>query len=390
MRNSERTSPYPPLQVRAGILVVDGHGIALTTERGRLVAQEGGGARRLVLDRAACGLERIALVGWTGSISLEALRWLKGIGAVLVAFGPDGDLLHTSVPSGYGGLARRAQALAPSLGLDVDIARELLLGKLAGQRTNLIRLAAAGAIVAVDDEREALLHADDVATLRLCEARAAVAYWRAWQGLPMRFAPKDLVRIPARWTRHGGRASLLTGTPRGATTPHNAILNFLYALLESEARLALHVAGLDPTLGVLHLDTPGRDSLALDAIEPLRWAVDAYVLDLMRDRVFTASDFSEWPNGTCRLAAPLVAELCATLLRWRSAVGPVVARLASLFRAAAAGRTRVNEAPQTKTRPPGKPRSRSYRAALPSLFPNACATCNAARVVADAGTARRV
>ncbi len=249
MRNSERTSPYPPLQVRAGILVVDGHGIALTTERGRLVAQEGGGARRLVLDRAACGLERIALVGWTGSISLEALRWLKGIGAVLVAFGPDGDLLHTSVPSGYGGLARRAQALAPSLGLDVDIARELLLGKLAGQRTNLIRLAAAGAIVAVDDEREALLHADDVATLRLCEARAAVAYWRAWQGLPMRFAPKDLVRIPARWTRHGGRASLLTGTPRGATTPHNAILNFLYALLESEARLALHVADSTRRLG---------------------------------------------------------------------------------------------------------------------------------------------
>ena len=53
----------------------------------------------------------------------------------------------------------------------------------------------------------------------------------------------------------GARVSPLTGSPRLAATPPNAILNYLYALLESEARLAAAALGLDPGLGVLHVDT---------------------------------------------------------------------------------------------------------------------------------------
>jgi hypothetical protein len=42
------------------------------------------------------------------------------------------------------------------------------------------------------------------------------------------------------------------------------MLNYLYAVLESESRLAAAALGLDPGLGVLHVDTPARDSLACD------------------------------------------------------------------------------------------------------------------------------
>ena len=48
----------------------------------------------------------------------------------------------------------------------------------------------------------------------------------------------------------GTRKSILSGSPRQAANPSNAILNYLYAVLESETRLALSALGLDPGLGL--------------------------------------------------------------------------------------------------------------------------------------------
>ena len=56
--------------------------------------------------------------------------------------GRDGEVLAHSVPFGYDGHPiRRAQALAVTNGLDLAIARELIAGKLDGQRRILVRLA---------------------------------------------------------------------------------------------------------------------------------------------------------------------------------------------------------------------------------------------------------
>lgn len=77
----------------------------------------------------------------------------------------------------------------------------------------------------------------------------------------------------------GTRISPLTGSPRLAVNPPNAMLNYLYAVLESEARLSAAAFGLDPGLGVLHVDSGNRDSLALDLLEPIRPQVDSYLLD---------------------------------------------------------------------------------------------------------------
>jgi hypothetical protein len=49
-------------------------------------------------------------------------------------------------------------------------------------------------------------------------------------------------------------------------------------------------------------------------MEPVRAEVDAFLLDLLEDREFTARDFGELPNGVCRIAAPLTHELALTLL----------------------------------------------------------------------------
>jgi CRISPR-associated protein Cas1 len=79
------------------------------------------------------------------------------------------------------------------------------------------------------------------------------------------------------------------------------MLNYLYALLESESRLALAALGLDPGIGVLHVDTQARDSLACDLVEPIRPQVDAYLLDWIGREPLQREWFFEQRDGTCRL-----------------------------------------------------------------------------------------
>jgi hypothetical protein len=116
-----------------------------------------------------------------------------------------------------------------------------------------------------------------------------------------------------------------------AVSPAGAILNYLYALLEVEARLACQIVGLDPALAIVHADTRGRDSLPLDLMEAVRPNVDRYLLALLRDRVFRAADFYETQRGNCRLLAPLTHELAETLPAWRQLVAAVAEEVVSLL-----------------------------------------------------------
>jgi CRISPR-associated endonuclease Cas1 len=334
MQQQNFTPLYPPLQVRAGVLVVDGFGIALRVlNRGKLRVEDGIGRQRrsLTLDRAGCGLERLVLIGHAGFFSLASLAWLRAIGAAFVQIGRDGEVLAHSVPFGYDGHPiRRAQALAVTNGLDLAIARGLIAGKLDGQRRNLVRLGAE--LREFDALRTALGSAGSIEKIRVIEANAAALYFGSFSEVAVRFRERDHERIPARWLRCDSRASVLTGAPRAATSPINALRNYLFACLESEARLALLAQGLDPTLGVLHADQRNRDSFALDAMEPVRPDVDAFLLDLLEDREFSARDFGELPNGICRIAAPLTHELALTLPHWRECLRPIAANLAQTFR----------------------------------------------------------
>ena len=390
MQQQNFTPLYPPLQVRAGVLVVDGFGIALRVRYGKLHVQDGIGRQRrsIVIDRAGSGLERLVLIGHAGFVTLEALAWLRAIGAALVQIGRDGEVLAHSVPYGYDGHPiRRAQALAVTNGLDLAIARDLIASKLDGQRRNLVQLRAPD-LREFDALRAALVSADSIERLRVIEAAAASSYFGAWKGVEIRFRERDLARIPARWLRCGSRASVLTGAPRAATSPLNAVRNYLFACVEGEARLALLAHGLDPTLGVLHADQRNRDSLALDVMEPVRANVDAFLLNLLEDRVFEARNFAELPNGICRIAAPLTHELALTLPHWRECLRPIAESLAQTFRGAVVGKNGRRVIPASKRSPlvatprkASQPRpyaAKAWRAPRPEALaanPAACAAC---------------
>lgn len=82
----------------------------------------------------------------------------------------------------------------------------------------------------------------------------------------------------------------------------NALISFAYVLLGNDCASALETVGLDPYVGFMHRDRPGRHSLALDLLEELRPCMaDRFVLTLINNGILTKKDFETQENGAVLL-----------------------------------------------------------------------------------------
>ena len=355
----------------------------MCVERGHLILEDGIGTRlRARFPRVGHNLRRLVVIGSDGFVSLAALRWLADQDAAFVMLERDGSVLATTGPvRPSDARLRRAQALAHHSGAAVKIARELIARKLAGQeqvvREKLKDSSTADLILQF---RVALAETDTISSIRQLESQAAQAYWSAWRAIPVFYPKNDLRRVPEHWRTFGTRQSPLTGSPRLAINPPNAILNYLYAILESEARLAAAALGLDPGMGILHVDTDSRDSLACDLMEPVRPQVDAYLLDWITQQPLRREWFFEKRDGNCRLMGSFAVRLAETAPTWGRAVAPVaewVARTLWSSRSTPSPQftppTRLTESHrrQAKGKSPGLPVERTPK------LPVACRVCGA-------------
>ena len=167
-------------------------------------------------------------------------------------------------------LLRRAQyRAADDPAQTAGLAGNFVTGKLVNQRAVVRRMLRdhGAKLTATVQERltncerrltQALRHlskCSDVDALRGIEGEAARAYYGVFGYLIL----SD--RSSLTFTRRSRRPP---------TDPVNALLSFLYTLLVHDCRSALESVGLDPAVGYLHRDRPGRPSLALDLIEELR------------------------------------------------------------------------------------------------------------------------
>jgi hypothetical protein len=183
----------------------------------------------------------------------------------------------------------------------------------------------------------------------MAERDAALAYWTGWRDVEISFRKSDADLVPRQWHSFGKRISPLTTGPRLAANPINAILNYLYAILEAETRVALLTIGLDPVLGIVHADYRGRDSFALDVMEAVRPKVDAYVLQLLERRTFRAGDFFETRKGVCRLLRPFTHELARTAPVWAELVAPVCEQVAKTLAEAPGSKVKRVLTPLTRS-----------------------------------------
>lgn len=81
----------------------------------------------------------------------------------------------------------------------------------------------------------------------------------------------------------------------------NCLLSFLYTLLLHDIRSALECTGLDPAVGFLHRDRPGRPGLALDLMEEFRPLADRLALSLVNLGQLKEKDFILSEAGAVRM-----------------------------------------------------------------------------------------
>ena len=95
---------------------------------------------------------------------------------------------------------------------------------------------------------------------------------------------------------------MVTRTRRPPRDRLNALLSFLYALLQTTCKSACESVGLDPQVGFLHALRPGRPALALDLMEEFHPAIaDKLALTLINRNQITSEDFKVFPGGAVYL-----------------------------------------------------------------------------------------
>jgi CRISPR-associated protein Cas1 len=186
-------------------------------------------------------------------------------------------------------IAQHRAADSPETAL--AIARRLVAAKIDAQTEVAARLAPApeGAAELQRAQREAvdgLGRAVAVPSLLGVEGAAAAA-WYHWL----------IGWLDGRGLQHWRFAGRNRRPPRD---PINALLSLGYTLLAGEVLRAVQEQGLDPALGFLHGVVPGRESLVLDLMEPLRPSVDLVVLGLA-DGVLIPTQFAYSARDGCRL-----------------------------------------------------------------------------------------
>lgn len=175
----------------------------------------------------------------------------------------------------------------------VSVARLMIAAKVGNCRAVLMREqrnhGASDALAHAAEKMAALLenirHARNVPQLMGLEGEAASVYFGVFNSL---------------LRSHGFEFSGRVRRPPG--DPVNALLSFAYVLLASECASALAGVGLDPYVGFLHQDRPGRKSLALDLMEELRAPLaDRFVLTLINRGQMKLDDFVTEASGAVRL-----------------------------------------------------------------------------------------
>ncbi len=168
----------------------------------------------------------------------------------------------------------------------LEVARSIIAAKVNNSRINLQRWqrnrpaedeSVAYQIDKLADILGRISGCADIERLRGLEGEAANGYFSVFDKLILQ--QKDFFHFSGRNRR----------PPRDSV---NALLSFVYTLLVSDVRSSLETVGLDPYVGYLHVDRPGRPSLALDIMEEFRASLaDRLVLNLINLKQIQPGDF---------------------------------------------------------------------------------------------------
>jgi CRISPR-associated endonuclease Cas1 len=271
------------------------------------------------LDRAMHGVWRIVWAGATGNFSYTAVRWCYQQNIDLVILNSNGNTILESHPNKSADIQLRRAQYTIQEERSYDIAMWIMLAKIMCQSktyhdNRILQNHRTASIIASELSALTSGMARNIDDIRLIEARVANVYFEAYRDVPLKWHMADIKKIPAHWCTMGNRNSpLANDSARKPVSPGQAILNYAYGILEHMSRVALLACGFDISVGIVHADKTGRDSLVYDLMELQRGVLDNLVLEFLRKIEFRKGDFIQIPSGEVRLHPELcraVAAVC--------------------------------------------------------------------------------
>lgn len=239
-------------------------------------------------------IQQLMCFGYSGA-SAGAMYLCAENNVSLSFLTPSGKFLATVSGETKGNvLLRRAQyRRADNEAGSLEVSKNMIKGKIINCRTVLQKglsnhsdkidsASVKNGIEHLSSSLKAIDLVETSGTLRGIEGDAAKAYFDALDVLILR--NKNAFFMNER-------------TRRPPLDRFNALLSFIYSMLTNDVKSSLEAVGLDPYVGFLHTDRPGRPSLALDLMEEFRPLADRIALRLVNLGMVSADGFIEEGGG---------------------------------------------------------------------------------------------
>jgi CRISP-associated protein Cas1 len=310
-------------------LILAGHGVSLRMEAGTLLIRNGfthypQKQETYRFFKGDADLPpRIIMLDGSGSITFDVLTWLNQQKVPLVKVDWTGEVAMVASGDSFAANRERVAWQAETRAnrrKRMEFCNTLIARKIEGCIQTLeesLRQSHAWdrAMKRAKDDLARLANdpPQTVNELRLLEARSAVAYFRAWYATSLLWRSSARHPIPDEWRTVGPRFTRVYASgSRNASHPVNAILNYAYAVLQSQVQIKLIAKGYDPTLGIMHYDRDGAAAFVFDMMEPERPKVDRAVLAFLKSEAVHPADFTIREDGVVRLS-PGLARMAAQL-----------------------------------------------------------------------------
>jgi CRISP-associated protein Cas1 len=331
-KSSRSNRRQPKKQKNSQPLILAGHGISLRIENGSLFIRGGltHYPQKAEVHRFFRGglnvPERIILLDCSGGISFDVIAWLAEQEIPLIQINWKGEIICVAGTSAYSANPERVRWQTETYSDEnrrIEFCRSIITKKIEASILTLEKS------IRRSNKWEAAMKAAYSALTRLdnncpetaleimaLEANCAAAYFRSWVGIPIKWRGTSRKPIPDNWRWINPRSSPfhLAGS-KNAEHPINAILNYAYALLESQIRIKAISEGYDPTLGIMHHGRDRSSKFVFDLMEPERPKADRKVLDFVKSNFFEPADFILRSDGVCRLNPEMARVIVAEIQR---------------------------------------------------------------------------
>ena len=283
-------------------LLISGFGTNISVDKRRLIIQNKLDNERYEYYPHQIKHDSVIVDGHTGSISFEAMRWLVKHNITIAMLNWNSNLLSVTLPKEtvssklrlrqyeiYQDEKRRYGVAYPIIKEKVKQSINLL-----NELSKYYREIDVNTISSESD-KESMFKLEttyEYRNLMMYEGRIADIYWVTLSKVFTTLNPEFNFK-----SRRGKTSSW----NMNASDEINALLNYGYAVLESEVRKDLNSIGLDPSISFLHELSNSRASLVYDVQELYRWLVDLSVIQLLEEKRLKKADFIVTENYNIRL-----------------------------------------------------------------------------------------